>query len=189
LYLVASSETYRIKIIGFQKKLTLEILNRILNEKNCYIKRNQDRIGYIGQIKSMKYARRLMAKWHNKEIHGQKLQCQIELDPVSTRCKSISRFGSMSNLETRKNDSRRIGRSYEQLNCSTSTSRDTSISREDSDLQITTLSDQEFNNEGRLFDRSLGQIIKQRDSDTKSKARSTEYGSLPLLSKCKHMIV
>jgi hypothetical protein len=127
-----------------------------------------------------------MAKWHNKTIDGQQLKCQIELDSRSAMPKFSSRFGSMLNSEIQENDSRRFDRSYQQFN-STSTSRDSFIFRENSDPQITTLDDQEFNNEGRLVDRSDEEIIKQKHSDTKGKSKSAEYVSLSRLPTCEHI--
>jgi hypothetical protein len=187
LYLAGSGETYRIKITGFQQKLTPEILARILheNQKNCYINRSEEGVGYIVQLRTMKYAQRLMAKWNNKEIDGQKLQCQIELNLRSSMPKTLSRSGSMSNLAEKENDSRRPDRSRHQWDTSANNSRESSISRKNSDPEITVLDDQEINHEARLINRSLDDIVKQKNLDAKRKATSVESLSSSTHSKCK----
>jgi hypothetical protein len=187
-YFVGSNKTYRIKITGFRKKLKSESLTQILHEKNCYVDQHQDRVVYIAQVRTMRYAQRLIAKWRNKEIDGQKLQCQIELDPRSSMSKTLYRSGSMSNLKARENDSPRLDRSCQRLNNSANTSRDISISRENSDPQITTLDDQDFNNEARSFDRSV-EDIKQKATEAKRKSKSAEIVSLSVHPKCTYMII
>jgi len=45
---IESHQTYRIKITGFQKKLTSQILAQLLeyeHEKQCYVNRFQNQIG------------------------------------------------------------------------------------------------------------------------------------------------
>jgi len=192
LYFVGSNETYRIKITGFRKKLTPEILAKTLqqsNPKTCYINPHQDHTGYIVQLRTRKYAKRLMAKWHNKEIDGQKLKCQIELNTRFSIPKTLCRYGSMLNLETRENDSPRLDRSCQQSNDSTKTDRNTSAVRENNDSYITILDDQDFNKEAKIFDRSIEDIRKQKSSEAKRKSKSAEIVSLSVHPKCTYMII
>lgn len=165
--------------------MTDEILAKILYEKKCYVSQNDDRVGYICHIKTMKYARRLMSKWHNREIDGQKLRCQIELVPKSSSSQKLFRFRSMSNLEARENNSHRIGRCDQQLNNNRKNTRDASLSKQNSDPEITILDDQDINDEGKLFSRYRNDIIKQRDLDAKWKTKSTEALNSSNYSKCK----
>jgi hypothetical protein len=184
-HLAGSSEQYRLKITGFQKKLTPELLTQIFHGKKYYVNRHQENVAYIIQLRTMKYARRLLAKWNNKEIDGQKLQCQIELNLRSSIPKTLSRSGSMSNLAEKENDSRRPDRSRHQWDTSANNSRESSISRKNSDPEITVLDDQEINHEARLINRSLDDIVKQKNLDAKRKATSVESLSSSAHSKCK----
>jgi hypothetical protein len=179
--------TYRIKITGFQKKLTLEILARTLQyspTKPCYINRNQDHIGYVVLLRSITYAKRLMSKWHDKEIDGQMLKCQLELNPPHSRPKILSRSGSTSNLEVRENDSLHSSRNCRQSNNNITSSLESSASRATSDPEITTLDDQEFYQEARIFAQYRDSLVKQREVDAKHKARSTESLTTSAHSKC-----
>ena len=155
-------------------RLTDETLSQILHGKSCYIDPDQDRIGYITNIRSMRYARRLLNQWHGKNQDGQKLQCQIELEPSSSVSERLSRSDSTLNLKKRDDTSRRFTSNYLKSNNSAKSSRNSSVSREDSDSQIRILNEKEFNHEGRLFSQSIGNINKQRDAETKNKGTSLE---------------
>jgi hypothetical protein len=169
--------TYRIKITGFQKKLTPVILARILRHlppNACYINRDQDHVGYAVRLRSMKYAKRLMSRCHDKEIDGQMLKCQLELHLPSSRSKSLPRSGSIPNLKVRENDSLYSSRNCRQSNNDMASSLGSSASRATSDPEITTLDHREFNHEARIFAQSRDSLVKQRGVDAKYKARSTE---------------
>jgi hypothetical protein len=122
----------------------------MINEKNCFVDPSGDLIGYIGPLKTMKHARRLFAKWHNKLVNGQKLQCQIEWNQRSSMSKASSHDESATILT--KND-RENG------------IRDTFPSRDDSDSEIRVIDDKEINYEARLFDRGIEDILKQQEAD------------------------
>ncbi len=115
--------------------------------------RFQDHIGYIVQLKSMKYARRLLVKWHNKEVQGQRLRCQIELDPKPLQSKSLFRSGSMSRIDIDENEPLKFDSSWRQLKNGTNNDSNTNTSRENNDNDITILDSHEFNHEGRIFNR------------------------------------
>jgi hypothetical protein len=157
-------DTYRIKITGFQKKITPEILAQILNEKQFFVNQSQDFVGYIGPLKTMKYARRLLAKWHNKSVDGQKLQCQIEWHQRSSMNKVLSRSESPSTLPANTNDS-------------------------DSESEITVLDGKEFNYEARLYNRSIEDIIKQKKANVTGITKSAENLPLSADRRCTYIII
>ncbi|UJR16960.1 hypothetical protein I4U23_003858 [Adineta vaga] len=74
---------YRIKMTGFKTEITPNYLTQKFGPYNYYIDRRHDRIGYIVKIRTMKYAKQLMTKWHNKPSDGQTIKCQLELNPKS----------------------------------------------------------------------------------------------------------
>lgn len=50
-------------------------------ENVCYVPRQNARLGYVVKLRTMKYARQLMSKWHNRVVEGVPLKCQLELNP------------------------------------------------------------------------------------------------------------
>ena len=62
-------------------------------ENVCYVPRQNARIGYVVKIRTMKYARQLMSKWHNRVVEGVPLKCQFELNPkqLPTAAQSLRR--------------------------------------------------------------------------------------------------
>ena len=168
-HLASLNGTYQIKIDGFQKRLTQDSLSQALNERNSFVNPSDDHVGYIGPLKTMKHARRLFAKWHNKLLNGQKLQCQIEFNQRSSMSRGSSNAGSTNILS--KSESR-------------NPIRDTFSSRDDSDSKIRVLDDNEINYEGRLFDRSVGGILKQKEAD-KLKTKPSVNRPSPTNSNCK----
>ena len=182
-YIAGLSDTYQLKITGFQKKLTPDILSKTLNEKNCFVKRSQESVGYIGPIRTIKYARRLLEKFHNKFVDGQRLQCQIELCQRFLTGISSSRSGSMSNLAAKETDSSsRISRLQQAKNDSRNNSGRSSPARDDSDSEPRAVDDEdEFSHGRRSFSRSREDIIKQRENDLKPKAKP--------IHKCMYFII
>jgi hypothetical protein len=161
----------------------------MLHEKNCFVKQSQDSVGYIGPIRTMKYARRLLAKWHNKLVDGQRLQCQIEWCERFSMAKPLSRPGSMSNFAGKETNSPRLGRSDETTNDSRNSSRRNSTSRDGSDSGIVSVDDKELNYEPKLYHRSREDIIKQNEADMKHKTKLTENLPLSTDRKCMYIII
>jgi hypothetical protein len=164
-------------------------LAQILNEKKCFVNKSEDFVGYIGPLRTMKYARRLMEKWHKKSVDGQKLKCQIEWNQRSLITKASSRSGSASNLVTNENHSRGFGRNHQAKNNSRNSSRDASPSRDDGESEITVVDANEINFEARLFNRSVENVAKQKEADTKRKTKSTENFPLSDDRKCTYIII
>ncbi|UJR35331.1 hypothetical protein I4U23_028092 [Adineta vaga] len=172
-----SSLTYRIKISGFNQKLTLVSLSEMLklsSQTKYYIDSNQDRIGYIVQLKTMKFAGNLVRKLHNAEIRGQTLKCQIELNPNFPLSKSLSSSGPVTTKEIMESEIHRQNRSSNQINSSMEPSRDHSLTRKSSNSNITILNCSEIVNEGNIFAQSCDSLRKQKESDMKNKAKSSE---------------
>ena len=181
---MGSSITYRIKITGFEQKLTPDYLERVLREKKCFILRSDDSVGYIGPLLTMKYARRLIDKWHNKVIDGQKLQCQIEYNIRSIASTKSSRAGSRSSLASKDNDDRDFERSRPSANSSANNSRESSPGN-NSDTGIRVINDVDINYEPRLYQRSVEEVLKQRNTDKKKQAKSADHLSLHTERKSK----
>ncbi|CAF1416937.1 unnamed protein product [Adineta ricciae] len=102
-----TSTTYRIKMSGFQKEVTPDYLKQTFGSNNYYIDRKHDRVGYVVKIKTMKFAKKLMSKWHNVNIDEQTIKCQLELNPVLSNSVSRSRSETASlNGEEKRQRSR-----------------------------------------------------------------------------------
>ena len=118
LSFAGTSTTYRIKITGFHEAVTPDSLKQLLGSTNlnCYVDSSQDRVGYVVKIRTRKYAKRLMTRWHNNNIGGQQLKCQLEVNPT-LRDRSQSR-GPRSDRRTRypQSDTSSVRSSQEKSN-------------------------------------------------------------------------
>jgi hypothetical protein len=194
-YIARLFNTYHIKLTGFEKKLTSDILSKMLNEKNCFVEPSQESIGYIGQIRSMKYAQRLLEKFHNKRVDGQSLQCQIELYQRSSGCKPSSRSGSMLNLAAKEVESPRFNRFRQGKNDSRNNSGRSSPARDDSDLERRAVDDDDdddddkFGQRRRSLSRSREDITKRKDDARIHKAKSDENLRLSANHECIYFII
>ncbi|CAF3619215.1 unnamed protein product [Rotaria sordida] len=177
--------TYRIKISGFGKKLTRISLAQWLhqNEKYCYVDERQNQVGYIINLITLKYAKQLMKKWHNSNIGGSKLKCQLEINQKSSMHRALSR--SLQSLNNGETDNDACGRrnSRSSNNYSAQSSRDSSISRADDHSPITVLNDQHINSEGRLYAHAFNTMGKSWKNHDMRPASSIE--SIPLPSNLK----
>jgi hypothetical protein len=86
----AAFTNYRVKLTGFEGTVTPEYLTQRFGLNFYYVDCKNDRVGYVVKIKAMKYAKQLMTKWHNKDIDGQKIKCQLELNPRPNRVRSLA---------------------------------------------------------------------------------------------------
>ena len=146
------------------------------NVSRCFVRQSDDMVGYVGPLRTMKYAQRLIDKWHNKTFDGQQLRCQIELNIRSTTNGMSSRTGPRVNLATKEDDNRGFAghRRRSSTNRSGNNSRDSSISRSDSDTGIRVVDEPEFNYEVKRYDRSIQEVVKQKGDEIKNKSKSTE---------------
>lgn len=175
---MGQNSTYRIKITGFKQKLNKDYLERTVGEKKCFIRSSDDTVGYVGPLRTMKYARRLIDKWHNKVIDGQRLQCQIECNIRSLASARSSRAGSRSSVTSQGNDDRDFSRGRASANNGGDSSRENSPFRDNSDTGIRVLNDVDLNCEPRLYQRSVDDVVKQRMTDIKKQAKSVDHLSV-----------
>ncbi|CAF5198810.1 unnamed protein product, partial [Rotaria magnacalcarata] len=168
--------SYRIKISGFEKKITRKSLADLLHqpERSCYVNENQNKVGYIIYVITFKYARHLMKKWHDIFIDGQRLKCQLEINQQSNIHSALSRSklslsGSNSELNTccRNTYRSRITRS-------TQNSRESSVSRDEDRSEIRVLNDESVGHEGRLYAQAFNGIGKSREKLSMRTTNSTE---------------
>jgi hypothetical protein len=99
--------------------------------------------------------------------------------------KPASSSGSISNLAPKGNDYRPSDRSRKQWNNNVETSPDHSISRKNSDSEITTLDDQGINDPARLLAVPLAGLVRQKTLDAERKSASTGSIFSSVYSKCK----
>jgi hypothetical protein len=92
----AAITDYRVKISGFKTEVTPQTLAGKFGFNNYYVDRKHARVGYVVKIKTMKYAKQLMIEWHNKEINGEKVKCQLELNPIAPAHYNYSRSRATS---------------------------------------------------------------------------------------------
>ena len=95
--------SYRIKLTGFRTAITREYLAQLLdrNSSICFAGRKNTHVGYVVKLKPMKYAAYLMKTWHDHQIDGHHLKCQLELYRVLPIPNSRpSTPPSVSNYET-----------------------------------------------------------------------------------------
>ncbi len=150
------------------------------NENFCYVNPSHNHIGYIVKLKTFKFAKRLIQKWHNKEIEGgHKLKCQLELDTFLST--SYGRFNSIST----RNDSRPCRTSSPSSDSSSKNSRDSSLSKNDNDFNIKKSVDRQSNNENESFGRISETLINHSVSNTERKRSSTESTTSSIDLKCK----
>ncbi|CAF4214561.1 unnamed protein product [Rotaria sp. Silwood2] len=165
------STDYRIKIAGFKTEVTPQNLNKRFGPNNYYVDRQHDRIGYVVKIKTMKYAKQLMTKWHNKNIDGQLIKCQLELNPIplAHRQRSRSRPASIDG-ELKRNRARSRPRDA----CSVQSSQETSdLGDTDNNLSIT-FDNREMDRDRRIFRQAVNSITRTPSRTSLHHASSSE---------------
>ncbi len=85
---VATSARYRIKLTGFRTTLTPQECTQLFRSNFYYVDRNNSQVLYLAKIKTMKFAKQLIMKWHNQDIDGQRIKCQLEFHPRFNRARS-----------------------------------------------------------------------------------------------------
>jgi hypothetical protein len=87
---------YRMKLSGFRTEMTSESLTLRFGSHNYCVDPRDPRVGYVVKIQTMKYAKQLMDKWHNKEIGDGRIKCQLELNPTALSVRGRSRSPARS---------------------------------------------------------------------------------------------
>jgi len=186
LFILATGTDYRIKITGFQTEVTREYLNRQLGPNNYYVDRKHDRIGYVIKIKTMKYAKQLMTKWHNKDIDGQKIKCQLELNPIpSTRHdRSRSRAASIDGELKRHRSCSRARDAY-----SVQSSQETSDLGDSDTTMSITFDNREADRDRRISGKALHEITRTPSKTNLRHASSSENITSSVDTKCKFLFL
>ncbi|CAF1018672.1 unnamed protein product [Adineta steineri] len=97
-----TNTNYRVKLSGFRTRVTPQYLTQRFGPRSYYVDSNHDCVGYITYIKTMKFAKQLMTKWHNQYIDDQKITCQLEINPMPPAHYNNSRSETGSTDEERK---------------------------------------------------------------------------------------
>ncbi|CAF4929790.1 unnamed protein product, partial [Rotaria sp. Silwood1] len=170
-FLNMTSTDYRIKITGFRTEVTPQNLNQRLGSNNYYVDRHHDRIGYVVKIKTMKYAKQLMTKWHNKNIDGQLIKCQLELNPISFghRHRSQSRAASTDGELKRKRC-----RSRPRDACSVQSSQETSDLGDNGNSLSITFDNREVDRDRRICRKAFDDITRTPSKTDLHHASSSE---------------
>ncbi|CAF3817147.1 unnamed protein product [Rotaria sp. Silwood1] len=181
-FLNMTSTDYRIKITGFRTEVTPQNLNQRLGSNNYYVDRHHDRIGYVVKIKTMKYAKQLMTKWHNKNIDGQLIKCQLELNPISFghRHRSQSRAASTDGELKRKRC-----RSRPRDACSVQSSQETSDLGDNGNSLSITFDNREVDRDRRICRKAFDDITRTPSKTDLHHASSSESISSLVEMKCK----
>ena len=178
------NSSYRVKITGFTTGVTPQNLLERFGPNNYYIDRKHDRVGYIVKIKTMKYAKQLMTKWHNKDIDGQKIKCQLELNPIlhSRRDGSRSRAVSIDG-----EPKQRRARSRPRDTYSVRSSQETSDLGDTDDTLTITFDNREVDRDRRISGKALNDITRVLSKTNLHHARSSETLTTPVDTKCKFL--
>jgi hypothetical protein len=180
----ATITNYRIKLIGFETQVTPENLTQRFGSNNYYVDRRHDRIGYVIKIKTMKFAKQLMTKWHNKDIDGQKIKCQLEFSrkPFARYNCVRSPAGSIDE-ELKHYYPRSRSRDAQ-------SSQDTS-NYEDTDNIMSTISPDngKVNRDRRNCDKALNGITQTLSKTNLHHASSSESITIEIEKKCKFLFL
>ncbi|CAF1067890.1 unnamed protein product [Rotaria sp. Silwood1] len=174
---------YRIKITGFQTEVTSQNLTQRFGSNKYYVDRKHDRIGYVVKIKTMKYAKQLMTKWHNKNIDGQLIKCQLELNPIlfTHRHRSQSR-AALADREQKHNRCRSRPRDASSIQSSQETS---DLGDTDKTLSIT-CDNREMERDRRIIRKAFNDITPTPSKTNLHHASSSE--SISTLVEAKYQL-
>lgn len=177
LGVLTSTNDYRIKMTGFQSEVTPSNLTQRFGSHNYYVDPKHNRVGYIVKVKTMKYAKELMNKWHNHVIDGQKIKCQLEVNPISPvrRNRSQSRAASTDGELTRQRS-----RSRPQ-----DTRSEGAFNLEDANnIMSTTFNNKELDRDRRISGKTLNQVIQMSSKANVHRVSSSENIASSINSKC-----
>jgi hypothetical protein len=168
---------------GFETEVTPQYLTQHFGSNNYYVDRKHIYVGYVVKIKTMKYAKQLMTKWHNKDIDGQKIKCQLELNPIT---RARSRAGSIGEeLEHRRPRSHSRPRDAYSLRSSQETS---DLGDTDNTMSIS-FDNREMDRDRRLCGKPLNDIIRTPSKTNLHHASSSENITTVTDLKCKFLFL
>jgi len=188
LGIVTTITDYRIKMTGFDTEVTPQYLTQKFGSNNYYIDRKHVYIGYVVKIKTMKFAKQLMTKWHNKDIDGQKIKCQLELNPImfAHYNRARSRAGSIDEeLEHHRPQSRSRPRDAYSLRSSQETS---DLGDTDNTMSIS-FDNREMDRDRRISGKALSDVIRTPSKTNLHHASSSENITTVTDLKCKFLFL
>ena len=172
---------YRIKLTGFHEELTAAYLSQLLDlqKSNLYVDEKQNRVGYFGKIKTMKFAKKLMMRWHDKEFDGQTLKCQLEISPFSPRRNSNRSRGGRGDKGSKYSGSGTgsVRSIQEKSNCGDY----------DDDDEPPVFDDREVGRDGRLFGSAMRSMTSSPRKSSLRRASSSETIQNSVEPKCKRL--
>ncbi len=182
----AKNSSYRIKITGFTTGVTKPKLTEHFGPNNYYIDSKHDHVGYIVKIKTMKYAKQLMTKLHNKDIDGQKIKCQLELSPIlyahrdGFRPRAASVDGELK---------RARARSRPRDTYSVRSSKEASDLGDGDDTLTITYDNRELEKDRRISGKALHAITQNLSKTNLNHASLSETLTTPADTKCKFLFL
>ena len=142
-------------------------------------------VGYIVKIRTMKHARRLMSRWHEKDIGDQKLKCQLEFNPkfAAQRGRSGQRGTSIDGkgFANRPSRSRRRTRATRSVQSDFDPSAMRDIDNGDA---RSTLENRELDKDRRIMQQATKGIIPRSSNTNLSRGNSSENIASLASSKC-----
>jgi len=182
LGIAATVTDYRVKLSGFETVVTLQNLTQRFGLNNYYIDRRNDRVGYVIKIKTMKYARQLMIQWHNKDIDGQKIKCQLEFNIRSNRVRSPAASTDEEPKHHRPLSHLRYSRNFHN-------SQETSDLEDIDDIISTSFNNGEANGDHRTFGKVLTDIDQTLSKTNLHHVSSSESITTGIDRKCKFLFL
>jgi hypothetical protein len=189
LFIAATLTAYRMKITGFRSAVTPPNLAQLLHlkENSIYVDRKYDYIGYVVKIKTMKYAKQLITTWHDKDIDGQKLKCQLEVNPISFAQRARPRSRAASIDEELKCSSTRSKSRPRQAE-SVQSNQETSVFDNADIIASTPFDNRGADRDRRLFGKAMEGIIPATQKTILHHASSSESIASSTESKCKFIL-
>ncbi len=182
LGIAAAVTNYRVKLTGFERTVTPEYLTQRFGFNFYYVDCKNNRVGYVVKIKTMKYAKQLMTKWHNKNIDGQKIKCQLELDPRPNRARSLA---ASADEQPRHHRPRSRPRDARSLHSSQETS---DLGDTDNTMSIS-FDNREADRDRRICGTALNGITQTQSKTNLNYASSSESIITGIDSKCKFLFL
>ena len=160
-----------------------------MKEKNVYIDRKRDHEGYVVKIKTMKFAKQLILLWHDKNIDGQTLKCQLEFNPMpfARHTGARSRAGSTDD-EQEKSRADEAGRTLRYTK-SDPGSEETSGFAEIDDIILPTVDNKELDRNRIFFREAMKGILTPTRNLNSSRAHSSVRIASQSEPKCKYILI
>jgi hypothetical protein len=189
LGIIPTNTDYRLKITGFETEVTPENLTQRFGSHNYYVDPKHDRVGYVVKIKTMKYAKQLMSKWHNKVIVGQKIKCQLELNPIPVARRNRSRSrGPLTEGELKHQRPRTQPQDAQSVQ-SVQSSQETSVFGDTDNTMTMQFDNREADRDRRICGKALNDITRSRSKSNMRHASSSESITSLVDPKCEYLFL